>query len=382
MRMGWLSLILIACGGAREVPAPPPQVVTRSHGDEAALASVTLTAEAIARLGIEVATVEARAVARTRMLPGEVVARPGGIITITAPVPGLVLAAGALPKVGAEVARGQTLARLVPLAAVDRDLRAQAQSRIAAADARLVAGNSRVQRAEKLIDSGAGSMRAAEDARVERDIAEAELRAAQARLRMIDRTPLASDVATVLRAPFAAVIRQVLVADGQAVGGGAGLVELVAQDPLWVRLPVQAGERGTIAAGPVQVTPLGAASPTIVATPEVGPPSADAAGGTVDLYFVLPADAPLLLGERVRVDVPIAGDARSSVVPRAAIVHDTHGGAWVYVQIGEGRYDRRRVEVAGVSGDSVALTRGPEVGARVVVAGAVDLYGTEFGAGH
>ncbi len=227
VRATWEALLL-ACNTATpaSVSAPPP-AVTRAHGDEASLASVTLTAEARERLGVTTAAVAERPLRRTRTLPGEVVARPGGVVMITAPVAGLVLAAGGLPRVGSEVIGGQPIARLIPLAAVDRDLRAQAQSRIAAADARLIVGNSRVERAEKLIGSGAGSQRAAEDARVERDIAAAELKAAQARLRMIDRTALSSDVATILRAPFHAVVRQVQVADGQAVAGGASLIELV-----------------------------------------------------------------------------------------------------------------------------------------------------------
>lgn len=382
VRATWAALLL-ACNTAAPTPvSAPPPAVTRAHGDEASLASVTLTAEARERLGVATAAVAERPLRRTRTLPGEVVARPGGVVMITAPVAGLVLAAGGLPRVGSEVIGGQPIARLIPLAAVDRDLRAQAQSRLTAADARLIVGNSRVERAEKLIGSGAGSERAAEDARVERDIAAAELKAAQARLRMIDRTPLSSDVATVLRAPFHAVVRQVQVADGQAVAGGAPLIELVTRDPSWVRLPVLAGERGTLAAGVVQVTPLGAAVPALAATPVTGPPSADPVAGTVDMYFELPAGATLALGERVGVTVAIGAEVVARVVDRGAVVYDTSGGAWVYVQVGDGRYDRRRVEVAEVVDGLAVLSRGPEVGAEVVVAGAVDLYGTEFGAGH
>ena len=80
--------------------------------------------------------------------------------------------------------------------------------------------------------------------------------------------------------------------------------------------------------------------------------------------------------------VAIGAEVVARVVDRAAVVYDTSGGAWVYVQVGDGRYDRRRVEVAEVVDGLAVLSRGPEVGAEVVVAGAVDLYGTEFGAGH
>jgi len=343
---------------------------------------VTLTPEAEARLGIAVAAAERRVVPQRRRLPGEVVARPGGTVMLAAPVPGLVLAPDGLPRPGVVVAHEQALARLVPLAAVDRDLRAQAQSRVAAADARLVAGKSRTQRAERLIESGAGSERAAEDARVEQAVAAAELEAARARLRMIDRTPLASDVATTLRAPIAAVVRQVLVADGQSVPGGAPLIELVTVDAPWLRVPVFAAELGALADATAEVTPLGSDAPPVTATRIEGPPAADPLAGTVDIYFELPADAALRLGERVAVAVTSADAEEAVVVPRAAVIHDLHGGAWVYVSRGEQRYDRRRIELSHETYDFAIVARGLEPGVEVVVAGAVELYGTEFGAGH
>lgn len=366
---------------ATKVTAPPP-AVAGAHPDEGALASVTLTAEAEARLDITLASVEQRSLPGTRRLPGEVVAPPGRTVTISAPVPGLVLAANGLPRAGSRVTRGQALARLIPLAVVDRDLRAQAQSRVTSAEARLLANKSRAQRAESLISSGAGSERAAEDARVERDVAAAELVAAQARLRIIERTPLSSDVVTVLRAPFAAVVRQVQVADGQSVGGGAALIELVATDAPWVRVPVLAGDLAALAEGPVEVAPLAGSAPAVQAKPVSGPPSSDPLAGTLDLYFELAETGALRLGERVVVTLPTRSAIDTKVVPWSAVIHDTGGGTWVYVQRGEHQFDRRRVELIAVSGDVAALARAPEVGAQVVSQGAAELYGVEFGAGH
>ena len=172
--------LCIACGAAHEpTKSAAAPVVTRAHGDEASLASVTLKPEAVERLGIALAPVERRSVVVRLRLPGEVVAPPGRTVMLAAPVPGLIVAPDGLPRAGAVVTRGQALARITPLAAVDRDMRAQARSSLAAAEARLVAGTSRAQRAEKLISSGAGSERAAEDARAERDIAAAAVVAAR-----------------------------------------------------------------------------------------------------------------------------------------------------------------------------------------------------------
>lgn len=380
-----ICALLLACERAAPKASQAAPASMRAHPEERALASITLTPEAEARLGITLASVERRTMPGARRLPGEVIAPPGRTVTITAPVPGLVLAADGLPRPGATVERGQALARLIPLAAVDRDLRAQAQSRVTGAQARLLVSKSRAQRADTLIQSGAGSERAAEDARVERDVAAAELVAAQARLRIIERAPLSSDVATTLRAPFAALVRQVQVADGQAVSGGAPLIELVANDLPWVRVPVLASELAAFGEGPAEVAALGgptSAGAPMVATPIAGPPSADALAGTVDLYFELPERGTLRLGERVLVTLATRAAPEALIVPWSAIVHDPGGGAWLYVQIGAQQYDRCRVELLRVAGDLAVLTRGPEVGAQVVVRGAVELYGTEFGAGH
>jgi len=377
-----LCALGLACDRAPPGATPPPPAVASTHADEGALASVTLTPEAEARLGITLASVERRAVPTTRRVPGEVIAPPGRTVTISAPVPGLVVAVDGLPPAGSRVTRGQPLVRLIPLAAVDRDLRAQALSRVASAEVRLTANKSRAQRAESLIASGAGSERAAEDARVERDVASAELGAAQARLRIIERTPLASDVATVLRAPFAAIVRQVQVADGQAVSGGAPLLELVTTDAPWVRVPMLSADLAVLAEGPAEVAPLSGDAVPVLARPVAGPPVSDPLAGTVDLYFELPGPGALRLGERVAITLPTRDAGESLVVPRSAIVHDTGGGAWVYVQVGPQQFARRRVEVIATSGELAALARGPEVGAQVVTHGTAELYGVEFGAGH
>ena len=44
-------------------------------------------------------------------------------------------------------------------------------------------------------------------------------------------------------------------------------------------------------------------------------------------------------------------------------------------------YTRRRVEVLHVVNSLAVLGRGPAAGAKVVSAGAMELFGTEFGAG-
>ena len=71
------------------------------------------------------------------------------------------------------------------------------------------------------------------------------------------------------------------------------------------------------------------------------------------------------------------------MVPWSAVVHDIHGGTWVYERTAPRVYTRRRVEVKHVQGSGAeaqaVLARGPAPGAMVVSVGAAELFGTEFG---
>ena len=53
----------------------------------------------------------------------------------------------------------------------------------------------------------------------------------------------------------------------------------------------------------------------------------------------------------------------------------------MYVKSGETEFRRERVAVAFTTDELAVLTLGPDVGTPVVVDGAAELFGTEFGAG-
>ena len=63
------------------------------------------------------------------------------------------------------------------------------------------------------------------------------------------------------------------------------------------------------------------------------------------------------------------------------MIYDIHGGNWVYEQAANRRYVRRRIFVDHSEGGRAYLTSGPAVGTPVVIAGAAELWGVEFGAG-
>jgi multidrug efflux pump subunit AcrA (membrane-fusion protein) len=86
-------------------------------------------------------------------------------------------------------------------------------------------------------------------------------------------------------------------------------------------------------------------------------------------------------GQRIGVELPWEGAREALVVPYSSIVLDIHGNAWVYVVSGVRQYRRQRVLVRWTEGPDAILEAGPRSGDHVVVAGAAELIGTEFGTG-
>ena len=100
----------------------------------------------------------------------------------------------------------------------------------------------------------------------------------------------------------------------------------------------------------------------------------------MDLMYA--ADNPggaLRLGQKVEVSVPLRDSGDSLVVPWSAVIHDIHGGTWVYQRTAPQTFVRQRVAVRYVSNTLAVLASGPPPGALIVADGAAELYGTEFG---
>lgn len=77
----------------------------------------------------------------------------------------------------------------------------------------------------------------------------------------------------------------------------------------------------------------------------------------------------------------VAGKQRK-VVPYGAVLYDSEGSTWVYVNAEPFSYARERVTVDSIQGETAVLTDGPVAGVAVVTVGAAELYGTETGVGH
>ena len=392
MTIGWRAIAclltatsLIACGRNATPPAAsaaPAKVA--GAVPEAALATLTLTSEAQKRLGIETAAAEHRTVTKTRSLGGEIVAAGGAQTTVTAPLAGTLGIETRLPAVGSQIAKGEVVFTLTPLAPAERDVRIEAERTVAEAVGRQEVAAKRAERTRQLARDGSGSVRAAEEAQADLAVADAALKAARDRLALASRGVSAAG-AIRLTAPRDALLRILHAAPGQTVGSGAALFELVDIDSVWLRVPVYAGDVETIdRKASVDVVPLGAPSGAagIVAKPVTAPPTADALSAGVDFFYSLGnANHALQPGQRVSVRVPLRSNQQRLVVPRAAVLFDAFGGTWVYEARDGGVFARQRVMLADFSGSDAVLSQGPAVGTRVVTTGAAELFGTEFGVG-
>ncbi len=387
--MRWLVLLLLIACSDRAPKAAAPAATVQHAVTEAQLTTVTLSPDAVRRLGIETAVVESTTVSPTRSVGGEVIVPPGQSLIVTAPVAGRIIApdGAAIPSAGSSVVRRQVLMRLIALPP-DRDLLRTKQD-LATAEARLRQAESEAERAKSLYADRLLSQRDNERAQADLTAARAAHEAAAAQEGLVrDGAPDDSRGLTPLaiQAPDAGVVRMLHAGAGQSVAAGAPLAEIMRLDRLWVRVPVYAGDARSIARGSDALVHelAGPQSGSVLrASPVAAPPSADPAAASVDLYYeIRGATSRLRPGERVGVTLTLASPSkRSLVVPFAAVLRDMSGGSWVYERTDSVTFTRRRVEVARIVGSNAVLSAGPRAGTIVVTAGAAELFGTEFGAG-
>ena len=403
----------IGCTPSAKAPTHESPAKVAQVAQEEKLNTIVLTPEAEIRLGILTAAAERRSIRRLRTYGGEIAVPPGASLVISAPVGGTLSlpSAATQPSVGALVAEKQPLFVLTPLISADREVltaaeraalaqaknaiatsRIDAQAQVKQAEVQVEAAQIAFDRAERLLKEAAGTVRAVDDARAQLSLAQKTLEAAQGRQRLLDDLTLEGETSgkptpLLIETPHAGLIRSQSVTVGEVVAAGAPLVEVWQFDPIWVRVPVYVGDTAELDLDrPANVSPLGAddRSPGLVAQPVAAPPTATALASTLDLYYALPnPEARLRPGQRMNVQLELRSAGEELVVPWSAVIHDIHGGTWVYEATAPHTYVRRRVDVRHVvrndGGELAVLASGPQPGAKVVTTAVVELFGAEFG---
>jgi RND family efflux transporter MFP subunit len=400
---------LVGCSRSSTPPVAEKPAKVEAHPNEADIYRVTLTPKAVERLQISTVPVERRSVPRRRSLGGELLIPDGRRIPVTAPLAGTLMEAEeghSLPSPGQQIAANQLLLRLTPMlppelevpGAAERVQMANARASLVAAQIQadgdvkqaaeqVKAAEIALARARKLLADRAGSQRDVDDALATFNIASKGLEAAQQRKELLDQLTLEAESGKApivpIHAPNEGIIRIVSVRIGQVVSAGAPLFEIVDLNRLWVRVPIYAGQVHEIdRQRDASILGLSETGSNHSAQPIKAPPTADPMAASVDLYYEVDnSDGRFRPGERVTVRIPLQGEEESLVIPRAAVLRDIHGTAWVYVRSGDNEFRRERVAVKFTTEKLAVLNLGPEVGTPVVVEGAAELFGTEFGAG-
>lgn len=375
-----VALFLAACSKSSTTASSTAPAQVKTPVVEAQLNTITLTPEAAQRLGIELVTVESKAVTRTRTLGGELVSPTGQEVIVAAPFAGVVVA-NAMPQPGAQLKQGATVLGLLPVSASDAG---GSDDNLKVKQAEYQAAANRLERAEKLLAARGSSREEVEQARADMAQAQAALNLVEAQRSVAQGKTLSAGAQLapmLMTSPQTGVLQSVLVASGQTVAAGQPLFQVQSQQPLWVKVPVFSGDLAEVDTRVVaRVTALGTNAGGIDAKPISGPKTTHSGTAALDLFYRIDnADGALRAGEQVRIALPIKQARESLVAPYSAIYQDMYGSSYVYERTADNVFVRRRVEVSDVVGTQAVLTRGIAAGAQVVSVGVAELAGTEFG---
>lgn len=384
-------------GKGSDGKSPPPAIpasVSKTL-DESKIAVVSLKPEGLKSLGIETGVVGKSSQKRTRVYGGEVTVRPGQAISVAAPLSGILKAPDkGVPLAGSPVQQNQTVFQFLPLLTPEgrANLTASkidADGQVKTMQTSLDAAKVNLERAKQLLKDEAGSRRMLEDAQAAFETAKESLAAVTARRELLSKVVGEFEAGTAspipMNAPVTGLLRTISASAGQTVPSGALLFDLVNIDRVWVRVAVYVGDLNQLdRSSDAIVTPLtakpGQAERMAKAIPAT--PSANPLAGTVDLFFELDnRETKYSPGHRVAVRLNLDDPDDSLSIPWDAVLHDIHGGTWVYEQLTEGTFSRRRVEVRYVTGNIAHLApkSAPKVGTVIVTKGSAELFGTEAG---
>lgn len=319
------------------------------------------------------AVVREEAVRESIRVPARLEPRPGGSADIVAPIDGRLTHVLDLP-VGANVARGQELARLLPPPPVPGDLPQLRRARAEAQTALALATRDR-ERAERLTNAGAAPAKRLDEARSAEEQAKARLTAAEASLAQYDTARSGGtadpDGLFVIRAPLGGVIAQREAATGANVAAGTTLFRVVDAAEVHVVGQVPEGDAARVrGAAAAELEIPGRQERVLVGRLASVGSVLDPRSRTLPITFAFDNRTwALPVGQSVFLHLLMKATAPKPVVPASAIVDDA-GRPIVFVQREGETFERRPVTLGPRTGDLVQIVEGIQPGDRVVTKGA------------
>jgi len=311
-------------------------------------------------------------------IPATIEPVTGGEAIVGAPAAGRYMSS-ALPSVGDRVGAGQALGRIEPRLADNGVDHATLEAAVAEAQSAVDAARADQTRAEHLLAERAVPARRVEEARRAAGVADARLKAAQARLAQRDEVlrsggGAASGNAFVLRAPIGGRVAEVLAALGASYQEGAALFRIVRTDRVELQAQLPASDAPLSRVTGLSLEVPGRADPI-----PLDPDHVHDAGVIDPRTRALPIqievanpNGVLLIGQTGTAVIYTGNKQRLPVVPKAAVLTEA-GRPYVFVQTGGERFARRFIDVVARDGDLIGVRAGVKPGERVVVRGAYEV---------
>jgi membrane fusion protein, heavy metal efflux system len=352
--------------------APPaPATLTGTTGSEPV--EVTLTPEAIARIGLKTAVVRQARAGESLAFPATIMPNAYRDTRVNALVGGI--ARGVSVELGSLVTPGQTLAVMS-----SQEL-AEAQMKYLSMQAMLQADHQKLRRTEKLVELGSASRQELEEVTAVHIAHTTEVAAARERLlilgvspaqvgRLTDASQIVSEVVVV--APAEGVVTARAVNPGQVVMAGQELFVVADLSTVWAVGEVYERDMTQVRVG-AEADITTAALPQAVLRGRVSyiDPRVDPVARTAKVRVeIANSRKELRFGMYVTMRLAIASSGHVTLVPRSAV--QTLGEvSVVYLPAaeGQGRFLERAVMLGGPVGDAIQVLKGLKAGERVVTEG-------------
>jgi len=361
----------------REAASTAPD--STAHAGNAAADVIVLSPDALARNEIQIVAVARRPLPQELRVTGRVQVNEDRAVRIGSPVEGRVTRV--LATVGDRVKAGQPLIAIHSheLAAARSDYE-KARAAVVRAEKALAHAQAEFERANRLLDAKAISrrehLRAAADlvtAEAELEQARAELRRAEEFLHHLGAWPELSDE-VLIRAPIEGVVLERHATVGTVVTPSTDLMMIADLSTLWVIAEVPELQAAQIRPGqPVSISVAAFADARFPGSVAHIGEVLDPHTRTVRVRCVVRNRQQLLRPEMyATILITLGMTPPQLVIPREA-VQEIGGESIVFVEVGPGRFQKRRVRLglsaAVPEGDVVSVTDGVREGERVVARG-------------
>ena len=375
MSMLALAVSLISTSGCKKNASEEETNEEEAEAREATPDQVTLSAEALESLRLTYARAEERELLPSLEVPAEIVAVPDRRATVGPRVAGRV--------VDVRVNVGDPVERGVPLVVLESDEVGRARADLIAARARAAVARRKLDRERGLLEDRITSRRAFEEAEGDQQVAEADLRAARTRLATFGVTPSEpaprNPARVTLTSPMSGTVVMRSVHVGQWARPSETLVEVVDLDELWLQASVYEREMRFVDVDqPVQVEVRAFPGEVFRGTVAQVAGTLDERTRSIGVRVVLPNPEHRLrpgMFATARIQGnPAHEPRRLLVIPRAAL-QEVLGHRSVFVKVGNGTFELRRVSTGEREGELVEILDGLSPGDEVVADGSFLLKG-------